>query len=156
MTPVLRRLGAADAALLEALHREAAAEFWSADTFAGVLAMPGAFGFLAASGDDPAGFALARAAADEAEIVMLAVGHAFRRRGIGARLLAAVARDARRRGCLRLFLEVAEDNEAALALYRGDGFAAVGRRKGYYPARGAPARDALVLALDLARRDGTD
>lgn len=49
----------------------------------------------------------------------------------------------------RLFLEVAEDNRAALALYRSLGFSEVGRRKRYYERPGAAAVDALVLALAL-------
>ena len=56
---------------------------------------------------------------------------------------------AARGGAETLFLEVAVDNTAAIALYRAAGFASAGTRKGYYD-RGAAGRvDALVLRLDL-------
>src|SRR5690606_39301837 len=47
-------------------------------------------------------------------------------------------------GVRRCFLEVADDNRAAQALYAGFGFSIVGRRPGYY-GQGEAARDALVL-----------
>jgi ribosomal-protein-alanine N-acetyltransferase len=52
-------------------------------------------------------------------------------------------------GADSMFLEVAVDNAPAIALYEAAGFAAVGRRPGYYD-RGAAGRvDALILRLDL-------
>ena len=55
-----------------------------------------------------------------------------------------------RAGAVRLFLEVAEDNVAARALYERAGFGQIGRRKAYYAAPDGGRTDALVLALDLA------
>jgi ribosomal-protein-alanine N-acetyltransferase len=149
MAPMLRDIQPADAALLAALHVQAMDDFWSAETFGELVALPGAFGVLAARGEMPTGFVLARAAADEAEILTLVVIPTFRRQGIGRALLEAAARAARVRGARRLFLEVAAENEPALALYRANGFVAVGRRKDYYARRGAPAIDALILASRL-------
>jgi|TARA_B100001964_G_C14071093_1_gene525917 ribosomal-protein-alanine N-acetyltransferase len=56
----------------------------------------------------------------------------------------AFAGQAQDLGAGELFLEVAEDNGAALALYAGAGFVQVGRRQGYYQGAGG-ARAALVL-----------
>ena len=67
-----------------------------------------------------------------------------RRRGLGGTLLARVLARA-----AAVFLEVAEDNRAARALYRGAGLRLVGRRAGYYRRRGGPAATALVLRLEL-------
>ena len=51
----------------------------------------------------------------------------------------------------RLTLEVRVTNEAAIALYMQEGFAAVARRTGYYPAADAgPREDALVMRRALA------
>ena len=59
-------------------------------------------------------------------------------------MLAAAAR-----GATRVFLEVAEDNLAARALYERTGFVEAGRRPGYYAAADGGRRDALLLALNL-------
>lgn len=104
--------------------------------------MPGGFG-LWRPGE---GFVLARAAAGEAEILTLAVLPPARRRGLGQALVSgAMALAIVRAQAEAMFLEVAEGNAGALALYRGLGFAEVGRRKRYYP----DGADALVLRRDL-------
>lgn len=126
------------------MHRRCFAESWDAAALAALLAMPGAFGLMLA--EPPAGFVLARVAADEAEILTIAVLPEQRRAGLGGRLLDAAAAAARQAGAAFLFLEVAADNSAALALYRSRGFAAVGLRADYY----GQNRDAVVLRLDLS------
>ena len=87
--------------------------------------------------------------ADEAEILTLAVHPTARRRGIAARLTAQAAAAARSLGVVRLFLEVAEDNAPARALYAALGFQPAGRRRGYYARKDGPAADALILALNF-------
>jgi ribosomal-protein-alanine N-acetyltransferase len=150
---VIREMDPADLDSLAELHAACFSEAWDADALATLLAMPGSFALLAVvpgPGDLPdlSGFAMARAIAGEAEIISLCVRPALRRKGLGHRLLAAVSHEAARRGARRLFLEVAEDNAAARALYRAAGLAAVGRRPKYYQrADGEVA--ALVLARDL-------
>ncbi|MGO4884668.1 MAG: ribosomal protein S18-alanine N-acetyltransferase [Bryobacteraceae bacterium] len=77
-----------------------------------------------------AGFAVSRRVAeDEGELLNLAVDPAFRRRGIGRRMVAEVA--ARCKGTI--WLEVRESNWAARKLYESLGFREAGRRVGYYP-----------------------
>ena len=53
------------------------------------------------------------------------------------------------RGAVRVFLEVADDNAAARALYARAGFVEAGRRPGYYAGADGERRDALLLALNL-------
>lgn len=55
------------------------------------------------------------------------------------------------RGAKTMFLEVAEDNHAARALYQNFGFAMVGRRPGYYARKEQTAMDALILSVALSR-----
>jgi ribosomal-protein-alanine N-acetyltransferase len=55
--------------------------------------------------------------------------------------------EAVRRGAVEIFLEVAEPNAAARALYACAGAREVGRRPRYY----ADGADALVLRIDLPR-----
>ena len=87
------------------------------------------------------GFVLARVVADEAEILTLAVDPHGQGQGAGRLLLQAAMGEARRRGAVAMFLEVAPSNAAALALYGSAGFVQVGRRPRYYPG----GSDALVL-----------
>jgi len=133
-----------NAAALAALHALAfpPAEAWGTDAMGLMLAMPGAFGLWEPAG----GLVLVRAAAGEAEILTIAVVPAARRRGLGAALLAAALQGAVLRGAAEMFLEVAEGNAAALALYAAAGFTEVGRRHRYY----ADGEDALVLRCPLS------
>jgi ribosomal-protein-alanine N-acetyltransferase len=64
-------------------------------------------------------------------------------------MVEGLVRAARRAEVKRLFLEVATDNEAAVALYKSLGFKKAGTRKGYYQRAGGENADAVILALDL-------
>ncbi len=142
----LRAVVAADLPALAALHAGCfPAEPWDAAQLAALLATPGCQGLQLVRGEAATGFLLWRQVADEAEILTLAVAAAWRRRGLGATLLEALLARLLAAGARRLFLEVAADNAAALALYRGAGFRPVGRRPAYYRDGG----DALVLRLEL-------
>jgi len=136
---------APDPAVLAALHAEAFAAPWSDAEFSDLLAQPGVFTVV-----ESGGFILIRVVLDEAEILTLAVRPAARRQGLGGRLVGRGAVAAAQGGASRLFLEVAEDNVAARALYDRAGFRQVGRRKAYYAAADGGRTDALVLARDLA------
>lgn len=139
-----------DAAALAEVHRSAFAEPWDATAMAGMLAHPAAIAFKAwHARDGVVGFVLAHLAADEAEVLLIGVLPSHRRHGIGARLLTGLVRAAGAAGGRRLFLDVAESNTAAYALYAGAGFAEIGRRKGYYVHARGPREDAILLARDL-------
>lgn len=88
------------------------------------------------------------AAAASADVTTLAVHPEHRRRGVGRALLAAALAEASRRGADRVLLEVAQTNDAALALYAAAGFAELGSRAGYYA---GPAGPATVAALVLGK-----
>ena len=136
--------GPATAARLADIHAAAFAAPWDAAAFEALLDQTGVFAL-----EEPDGFILLRAVADEAEILTLAVRPVTRRRGLGARLVSEGGTAAATRGATRLFLEVADDNAAALALYARAGFAEAGRRPGYYARPDGGRRDALILALNL-------
>jgi ribosomal-protein-alanine N-acetyltransferase len=150
---VLRRLGALDLNLTSRLHGEAFAPLgervWTRQDMAELLAAPGVAGWALQSGDWTVGFALCRVAADEAELLTIAVQPSQRRRGAGRALLSAVLAHVCAVGVRSLFLEVGADNPAALALYARAGFQAVGSRKAYYQRGGGPAVDAVVMRLTL-------
>lgn len=96
-----------------------------------------------------AGFALIRIAADEAELLTIAVDPKWRGKRIGQALLRAAFDDLLMSPARRMFLEVSEDNKAAIRLYQGQGFKTVSTRKGYYPKPNGSAATALVMARDL-------
>lgn len=150
----LQPAGLLDAPVIAALQNEMFPdEPWSQDAVSQLIGGPGAIAWIAAGRDYgevmPVGFAIGRVAADEAEVLTIGVLAEARDKGLGRRLVEAVADKARAAGALRLHLEVSEANAAAQHLYHALNFREVGRRRGYYVAgKGAPA-DALLLARDL-------
>lgn len=133
----------ADCARLAQIHAESFSAPWSQAEIKTLLGVPGGFGLVCEEG-----FLLGRAIGGEAEILTLAVRPAERRKGRGAALVEAAAGLATVAGCSVLFLEVATDNAAAVALYSTLGFVRAGLRPGYYR-RGEGTADALVLRRDL-------
>jgi ribosomal-protein-alanine N-acetyltransferase len=85
-------------------------------------------------------------AGDQAEILTIGVVPAARRRGIATKLLGVLAQQARERGARELFLEVRVDNTPAQMLYQREGFAVLGRRRGYYDNGRV---DAVVMRREL-------
>ncbi len=143
---------AGDIAVVETAMAEAFdprfGEAWTRSQCLGIMAMPGVWLTLARIGGEVAGFALTRAILDEAELLLIAVRPAFRRRGVGAALLRGVIADARGRNVKRLHLEVRAGNPA-VALYVAQGFAQVGARRDYYRGHGGQSFDAHSYAMDL-------
>jgi ribosomal-protein-alanine N-acetyltransferase len=148
--PVIRHLRAEDAPWLAELHAECFDERrrWSAELLKSFLETPAAFGLAYISKQDPAGFILGQGGGEEAEIVTLATRPAFRRQGIAATLTGEFCGAWQRKGIQRLFLEVAEDNEAAIALYQKIGFEKCGLRPHYYQEQGSGAH-ALIMQKSL-------
>ncbi len=143
----LRLASPRDATVLAALHASAFNRGWSEHEFAQLLLDHAVICDVAACGKEPVGFILSRGAADEAEILSVAVARRWRSRGLARRLLDLHLRRLAGAGLRTVFLEVDEHNEPARRLYRGAGFHEVGRRPGYYQASGGQA--ALVLRRDL-------
>jgi ribosomal-protein-alanine N-acetyltransferase len=143
---------AADIAAVERVMADAFdpqfGEAWTRSQCLGILGMPGVWLTLARFDGAVAGFALARAIIDEAELLLIATDPQHRRKGVGTALLRSVIADARGRGVTRLHLEVRAGN-AATALYRAQGFAKVGERRQYYRGRTGQAFDAHSYAAAL-------
>lgn len=124
---------------------------WDADAVRRLLSNPGSVALMAAAGAPPTigAFALAQVAADEAEVLSIAVDPTWQRQGVAVRLVEGVKRGASRGGAQTLFLEVAAGNAAAIALYQKTGFAEAGRRKGYYARPDGSREDAIVMRCAL-------
>lgn len=118
---------------------------WSVAEFRDLISHPGTI----IAGDDRA-FALLRVTLDEAEVLTIATAPAHRRKGFGRAVLAQGEDMVQTAGATAVFLEVAEDNGPARALYAQAGYAQVGRRPGYYLPKDAAPVAALVLRKALA------
>lgn len=153
MQVACRIMGVEAAAALASLHAAGFSRPWPMEEFRALLAQPGVWALLCGEADGEAGFILMRAVAEEAEILTFSVDPPCRRRGMGRALLSAALAEAEKQGARAVFLEVSEENQAAISLYDGAGFARVGRRPGYYAAdtggEGESRRDALVMRREL-------
>lgn len=148
MSEAPRPAGAELAAAMAALHARSFGEAWEEAAIRELLAMPGTLALALGQAPALSGFVMLRIGGGEAEILTICTGPECRRAGLGRRLLDAAAAHAMAAGAEALFLEVAEDNEAALRLYESAGFYLVGMRPGYYRREGAPVA-ARTLKLDL-------
>ena len=142
---------AGNAAELAHLHGELFDTPWNTSSIEQLLAHPGSISLVACAGQPlkTAGFAIGQVAADEAELLTVAVRRDAQRKGVGKSLVQAIGRAAKNAGARKLYLEVAADNAAALALYQALQFTVTGRRKAYYERPGAQAEDAITMALQL-------
>jgi ribosomal-protein-alanine N-acetyltransferase len=101
---------------------------------------------LPAAGLSAAGFLVAQCLAPDWELENMAVREEFRRRGVGAALIANLLKAGREAGAERVLLEVRASNLAAIAAYRRAGFELLARRPGYYS---NPPEDALIMVHNL-------
>ena len=91
------------------------------------------------------GYVLLSIPGTDAEVIDIEVAERFRGRGLGRALMNRLIDAARVRGAPRIFLEVAQDNLAAISLYTGLGFTKIDTRKNYY----GEGRHAFILSLIL-------
>lgn len=96
-----------------------------------------------------AGFAVFRLGGDECELLSLAVDKKWRGKGVGGAIMRAAFEDLRMSPAKKMFLEVEDGNAPAIKLYKGLGFAEIGRRQGYYTKPDAPPATALVMSRAL-------
>lgn len=142
-----------DIAAMADIHASAFAHGWSEGEIEALLVQPGVGALVARRAlplgtRRPVGFVLTRLAADEAEILTVAVARRWQGRGVGRDLVEAALRRLYAARAAMVFLEVASTNAAAVALYGGRGFRVVGERRGYY-AGTADAGHALVMRRDF-------
>lgn len=129
---------------LAEIHAEAFEAPWNKAAFAQLMDSTG----VLVLGDER-GFILTRTIADEAEILTIAVRPSFRRQGLARHLVEQAIVATRVLGGERMFLEVAENNLAAIELYRACGFEPAGLRKNYYTRTDGSLEHALVMVLNF-------
>lgn len=122
---------------------------FTADALTSLFASPAFVGYaLADEAGDIMSYILMNQVLDEAEILSLGTARVQQSKGYACQLLNATCALLLDRGVCRIYLDVAESNLPARALYAGCGFGESGRRPGYYGA--APHRqDAIIMSKPL-------
>ncbi|HET9902296.1 MAG TPA: GNAT family N-acetyltransferase [Xanthobacteraceae bacterium] len=147
--PVIAEASPADAAVFSRLHALSFRRGWSEPEMEQLLLDPTVVAHGARFGRRTIGFILSRRAADEAEILSVAIDPRHRGKGCGHALLELHLRRLAGLGVLKVFLEVDEANLPARRLYARAGFAPVGSRQSYYPQADGTRSAALVLRRNL-------
>lgn len=138
--PMRRR----DLTAIQVIERQVYPQPWSVNVFTNEIEMAkqGQRHYISAHrAGQLVGYAGMMIVADEAHITNIATDPNRQREGIGRRLLAELAWEARRRRCVGLTLEVRLSNVAAQGLYHQFGFEPAGIRQRYYE----NVEDAIVM-----------
>lgn len=158
MMPVARGLDVRNAcsAHIREIARLQAENFdqaWSAEDIAAMLQVDGTLMLVVRADRMLAGYLICRVAADEAEVLSIAVSASHRRRGVGCVMIADLEHRLGRGDCRAMFLEVDATNVAAVAFYTSCGFSQVGTRPSYYRGADGLRRDALILRRNIDSRN---
>ena len=129
-------------AAVASLEKECFSMPWSENVLSGELNNQLALWVVAVDGDRLAGYVGSQVVMGEADMMNLAIDPAYRRQGVGQKLVENLIERLKEVHATMLTLEVRASNEAAIALYTKLGFVAVGRRPNYYV---KPKEDALIL-----------
>lgn len=133
ITDIIRPMTTADLDAVVAIESDSFPRPWSRDHFRAELNSPHSYPHVACTRNGLiAGYVCPMLVLDEAEILDVAVHRDFRGKGVGGNLVSRAIADLAARGARVVALEVRVSNLPAMALYRRLGFAAAGRRKGYY------------------------
>jgi ribosomal-protein-alanine N-acetyltransferase len=148
--PVVEVASLRDAPRLSQLHRASFHRGWGADEFEQILIERNALAHRLRLGRTVIGFIVSRTAADEAEILSVAIASNQRGRGYSRTLLHTHLGHLAGHGLKKVFLEVEENNRPARALYERAGFRVVGRRERYYKDASGEQLNAVVMQRDLS------
>jgi [ribosomal protein S18]-alanine N-acetyltransferase len=149
-TPAVEAATLRDAPKLAELHGAAFHRGWGEGEFEGMIRERNTLVHRLRLGRKTIGFAVSRMAADEAEILSIAIDAGYRGRGLSRDLLLTHLGHLAGRGMRTIFLEVEESNQPARALYERAGFSVVGRRERYYRQIGGEQLNALLMRRDLS------
>ena len=139
-----------DAPALAQIHGASFHRGWGEGEFENMLSERNTLVHRLRMGRKVIGFSVSRIAADEAEILSIAVAQSHRGRGLSNNLLLTHLGHLAGRGVRTVFLEVEENNQPARRLYKRAGFAVAGRRERYYRQASGEPLNALLMRRDLS------
>jgi ribosomal-protein-alanine N-acetyltransferase len=138
-----------DAAVLAELQAQALPPGWAASDIAVFCGDSSRLVLKAMDGAVLLGLAILQFAADEAEILSVAVAQQARRRGAGSAIMEKAISICKERLISCIYLEAAESNGPALRLYEKFGFFTFTRRRNYYLSASPAPESALIMRLDI-------
>mgnify|MGYP000100198204 CR=1 FL=1 len=150
------QMGVESTNLLSTIHNEAfkntSEQKWGQKTFQKLCNFVGTSVYAICLDDKPIGFAVIRKVLDEAEIITFCILPKWCKNGYATYLLEWIIDTLQTQSVKRLFLEVRENNDAAIRLYKKCSFKIIGCRKGYYQGRHGEKTDAHVMQIQLIEK----
>ena len=147
--------------IMEEAFDPAFGEAWNRRQITEALVMPNTRGLVVDGQGNPipdesanpnsaeaAGFVLTRKAADEEELLLIAVSPRFRRKGLGKSLIHRLFERAKFDGTKHVFLEMRRGNPA-IHLYEKVGFKTIGERPDYYRLSNGERVDAITFGRSI-------
>ncbi len=131
------------------IHKKCFPIYWKEKEISDMLLVSGTKAWLAAA-DSPTGMVITRMQFEQAEILTIAVLPDFQNNGIARMLMNEAEKDLRAAGVKKIFLEVAENNKSAYALYLKIGYQETKRRKAYYKQADNNFVDAIVMCKEFS------
>lgn len=142
--PEFRSATEADCNLIAEMESEYIECPWSVSVVKQTIADELSVIYLLCEGDEVLGYGGLKMALDTAEVYNIVVDEKHRRKGYGLLILNKLIEHAVERGACEMFLEVNENNVAALRLYTLRGFKISHMRKNYYK-----SGNALILKMEI-------
>ncbi len=147
--PTIRPIENQDILAISQLHHMCFERGWSQKDIKNLLEKEGIF-LLAEEKGRIVSCIVVSSVLDESEIVTLMTHPEYRNQHIGEKILQESITSLQKKGTIKIFLEVNENNRAAIGLYKKLGFTICSRRKNYYN-NASGAEDALVMELLLKK-----
>lgn len=149
----INKMGIESCSLLSNIHKlcfdKMPEKTWKSKDFEELFSIDGTISYVMSKAGEPVGFILIRKIIDEAEIITFCILPKYCNNGYATLLLEWVIRKLQMHSIKRLFLEVRNNNLAAMKLYKKCSFEIIGQRNGYYKNRHNDKIDALVMQCQL-------
>lgn len=138
----VREMQTKDAEAVAELEKQIFSQPWTRQGFLDSLKLGNTVFLVAEENEKILGYIGMYFTAEEGEITNVAVDAQERCRGVGARLISEMKKEAERRSLAQIVLEVRTSNQSAIRLYERSGFVNCGVRKGFYE---RPKEDAYIM-----------
>ena len=142
---IIRKWQYSDNLPISKIEKQCFSDPWTHEMISDTFMQNNFLGYVAEEGGEIIGYIALTYCLDEAEINIIAVVDACRRKGIATKLLNETYKALKELKVKVVFLEVSRSNESAQSLYEKHGFTYVGVRPNYYKG----SEDALVMSKIL-------